>query len=227
PVFFLSPRRPGGEGRVRGADEAISAAAHLTLPSPCDGRLPPKARKGRRGALFFCTAAIALAAFCVARIAAADTIYVSNEKDNTITVVDGVSLAPVKTIPVGERPRGILLSKDQKALYICASDSDHIDVLDLSSGDVVRTLPSGVDPEFFALDPGGKLLYVANENNNLVTVVDVDRGEIVTEIPVGVEPEGMGISPDGKYLVNTSETTSMAHVIDTATRKIVANILVD
>src|SRR5271168_337580 len=160
-------------------------------------------------------------------IAAADTIYVSNEKDNTITVVDGASLMPVKTIPVGQRPRGILLSKDEKSLYICASDSDHIEVLDLADDKVVRTLPSGADPEYFALDPTGKLLYVANEDDNLVTIVDIDRGAVVTEIPVGVEPEGMGISPDGKYLVNTSETTNMAHVIDTAKREVVANILVD
>ena len=159
--------------------------------------------------------------------ASAETIYVSNEKDNTITVIDGEKLEPVKTIPVGQRPRGILLSKDEKSLYICASDSDHIEVLDLATDKVARTLPSGADPEYFALDPAGKLLYVANEDNSLVTVIDIERGAVVTEIPVGVEPEGMGISPDGKYLVATSETTNMAHVIDTVTREIVANILVD
>src|SRR5271170_8485728 len=107
--------------------------------------------------------ALAVALLCAARIAAAETIYVSNEKDNTITVVDGSSLEPVKTIPVGQGPRGILLSKDAKSLYICASDSNDIEVLDLTSNKVVRTLPSGTDPEFFALDPTGKLLYVANE----------------------------------------------------------------
>ena len=182
------------------------------MPNPVIGRI---------------AAALSLALLCSARIAAADTIYVSNEKDDTITVVDGATLEPVKTIPVGQRPRGILLSKDAKSLYICASDSDHIEVLDLASDKVVRTLPSGTDPEFFALDPDGKLLYVANEDDNLVTIVDIEEGAVVTEIPVGVEPEGMGISPDGKYLVNTSETTSMAHVIDTAKRAVVANILVD
>src|SRR5271168_1028616 len=120
-------------------------------------------------------AAVAIGLYCVAGSAAADTIYVSNEKDNTITVVDGKTLEPVKTIPVGQRPRGILLSKDEKSLYICASDSDHIEVLDLAADKVVRTLPSGADPENFALDPSGKLLYIANEDDNLVTIVDIDR----------------------------------------------------
>ena len=83
-------------------------------------------------------AALACLHFVIS-IAAADTIYVSNEKDITITVIDGGSLAPVKTIPVGQRPRGIVLSKDEKSLYICASDSDHIEVLDLGTDKIVRT----------------------------------------------------------------------------------------
>ena len=58
---------------------------------------------------------------------------VSNEKDNTITVLDGETLKPVRTVKVGERPRGIVLSQDGQHLYICASDSDRIDVLDLAT----------------------------------------------------------------------------------------------
>jgi PQQ-dependent catabolism-associated beta-propeller protein len=159
--------------------------------------------------------------------ALAETIYVSNEKDNTITVVDGSALQAVKTVPVGQRPRGIVLSKDERHLYICASDSDRIEVFDLDSLKVIRHLPSGSDPERFALHPDGVHLYVANEDDNLVTIVDVNGGRIIGEIPVGVEPEGIGISPDGKIVVNTSETTNMAHFIDVATRQVVANVLVD
>src|SRR5438874_324897 len=50
--FTLSPRRPGEEGRVRGADQAVCGAAHLTLPdavAPGPLPLPPV---GRRGAVF-------------------------------------------------------------------------------------------------------------------------------------------------------------------------------
>jgi len=48
-LFTLGPRRPGGEGRVTGADEPVHAAAHLTFPSIRDGPLP-LAPQGRRGA---------------------------------------------------------------------------------------------------------------------------------------------------------------------------------
>src|SRR5437879_4975578 len=48
--FTLSPRRPGGEGRVRGADVLAPRPAHRTLPSLPDGPLPLPP-EGRRGAL--------------------------------------------------------------------------------------------------------------------------------------------------------------------------------
>ena len=36
------------------------------------------------------------------------TIFVSNEKDNTVTVLDSETLKTIKTIPTGKRPRGIV-----------------------------------------------------------------------------------------------------------------------
>jgi len=158
--------------------------------------------------------------------AVAYEVYVSNERDNTISVIDGESLEVVRTLEVGERPRGIVLSGDGTRLYVCTSDDDHVETLDLVTGRVLHTLPSGPDPELMALGADGTRLYIANEDDNMVTVVDVETREKVTEIPVGIEPEGIGLSPDGRVLVNTSETTNMAHFIDTETLEIVANVVV-
>ncbi len=157
----------------------------------------------------------------------ADTVYVSNEKSNTISVVDGDKLQVVATIKVGRRPRGITFNEDMTRIYVCVGDDNRIDVIDVATQKMVDRLPSGPDPELFVLEPGGRHLYVANEDDNMVSVVDTTAKKIVGEIQVGVEPEGMGISPDGKTLVNTSETTNMAHFIDTASHKIVDNVLVD
>ncbi|MDQ0323294.1 PQQ-dependent catabolism-associated beta-propeller protein [Pararhizobium capsulatum DSM 1112] len=159
--------------------------------------------------------------------AAAYMVYVSNEKDNTVTVVDSDTKEVVRTIEVGQRPRGITISHDGKFVYLCASDDDTIEIIDTATHAIVGSLPSGPDPELFVLSPDGTTLYVANEDDNLVTVIDLESKHVKAEVPVGVEPEGMGISPDGKSLVNTSETTNMAHFIDTATNEITDNVLVD
>ena len=44
--------------------------------------------------------------------ASAFTAYVSNEKSNTISVIDTDKFTVVNTIKVGQRPRGIELTKD-------------------------------------------------------------------------------------------------------------------
>ena len=54
-----------------------------------------------------------------APLAHAETIFVSNEKDNTITVIDGGTMETIKTIETSRRPRGIMLSPDYKELFCC------------------------------------------------------------------------------------------------------------
>lgn len=159
--------------------------------------------------------------------ASAYKAYVSNEKSNTVSVIDTDTFTVVKTFKVGRRPRGIALTQDDKFVLVAVGDDDTIQMIDTATGKVTATLPSGPDPELFVLDPTGKILYAANEDDNTVSIIDIKKRARLGQVKVGVEPEGMAISPDGKVLVSTSETTSMAHFIDTATHRIAANVLVD
>ncbi len=177
---------------------------------------------------FAALASLSLTALALAaQPAAAYKIFVSNEKENTITVIDSEKLEVIHTIKTGNRPRGIILSKDGKWVIVCTSDDNRMQVYDTETFQYVKDLPSGPDPELPILHSSGNPLYVSNEDDNLVTVVDIFKGTIITDIPVGVEPEGMGMSPDGKVLVNTSETTNMAHFISTDGFKNIDNVLVD
>ena len=161
-----------------------------------------------------------------AQPAAAYEAYVSNEKGNTVSVIDTDKLEVVKTIKVGQRPRGIAITKDGKSVIVAAGDSNTIQIIDTATKEITGTLPSGPDPEFFSFGPGGKRLYVANENDNTVTIIDMESRKQDGSIQVGVEPEGMTVSPDGKFVICTSETSNMAHFIDAKTHEIVANVLV-
>jgi len=148
---------------------------------------------------------------------AAHLVYVTNEKDNTVSIIDTKTNEVVNTIDVGERPRGITFNKDFSKLFICASDSDAVQVYDMALAKLTNDLPSGEDPEQFILHPDNKHLYIANE----------DDATVVAQIDVGVEPEGMAVSHDGKWVIVTSETSNMAHWVDTQTNEVVANTLVD
>ncbi len=167
------------------------------------------------------------AATLLAAPALADEIWVTNEKDDTISVIDIDTLEVVRTIPTGERPRGITFSKDHSVVYICASDSDAVQVMDPETGEILHDLPSGEDPEQFVLHPDNRRLYIANEDDAITTVVDTETRKVIAQIDVGIEPEGMAVSPDGTIAITTSETTNMAHWIDTESEQLFANTLVD
>ena len=130
------------------------------------------------------TASVAAVLMLTASHAFAMTIFVSNEKDNTITVIDGDTLEIKKTVKVARRPRGIVLSPDFKELFVAAGDGDIMDVIDTQTLEVKRQLESGPDPELMAVDPKGEVIYIANEDDSLVTIMDIKSGEVLAEVPV-------------------------------------------
>lgn len=172
--------------------------------------------------MLFLSASLMLSASSVS----AELIFVSNERDNTVTVLDGASMEVVKTLETSARPRGIITSHDGSLVYVCAGDDNRLDVVDVATLEIVAHLDSGPDPELLDVDHAGKRIYIANEDDAMVTVMERD-GTIVTEIGVGIEPEGMAVAPDDSVVVTTSESTGMAHFIDTATLELVGNTIVD
>ncbi len=57
----------------------------------------------------------------------ANTAFVTNEKGNSVSVIDTAAMEVTKTIKVGQRPRGVALSKDDSLLFVCAGDDDTIE----------------------------------------------------------------------------------------------------
>ena len=64
-------------------------------------------------------------------------VFVSNEKGNSISVLDSDTMEVVKTIKVGQRPRGIAISNDGKFIFVCASDDDTIQIIDAVLAEVI------------------------------------------------------------------------------------------
>src|SRR5580658_9019144 len=75
--------------------------------------------------------------------ALAYTAYVSNEKGNTVSVIDTDKWTVTTTIKVGQRPRGIEFTRDGKFVMVAVGDDDTIQMIDAKTQKVVDTLPSG------------------------------------------------------------------------------------
>ena len=167
-----------------------------------------------------------LALVLIATPASAETVFVSDEASDCVNAIDGSTLRPVECIHVGERPRGLVASKDAKTLYVAVGNDNRIAVVDTASRKVLRNLPTP-DPETFALTPDETRIFIANENDSEMSEIRVADGKVLRQVTTGGEPEGTAVSNDGKLVIQASETGSMAHVIDAATGKILNNLIVD
>ena len=121
-------------------------------------------------------ALLALGTLTPARpVSAAGTgrIFVSSERDHSVTVLDGKTLEKVAVVKTGNRARHLRFSADKKLLYVAASDSNRVDIVDVATLKVVDRLDVGPDPEVFDISPDGKTMYVGNEDDAELTFFDM------------------------------------------------------
>jgi YVTN family beta-propeller protein len=175
--------------------------------------------------------------------AGAERLYVSDEWGGNVVIVDPREARVVASIPVGKRPRGIVISPDRTRLYVALTGSpaagpgvdesklpppdhryDGIGVIDLKSQRLIHTYPSGIDPETFALSHDGRVLYVSNEDSGQLSALDVTRGSLRVTVPVGTEPEGVAVSADDRLVYVACETSNAVYVVDAHSMKVLAQI---
>src|SRR5581483_245026 len=60
---------------------------------------------------------------------AAPFVYVTNEKSDDVTVIDAATDRVVTTVKVGQRPRGIVVSPDNKRVYVSNGNSNDVSVI--------------------------------------------------------------------------------------------------
>ncbi len=164
-------RQPIAVANARARPRHPRPGRGLPAPEERDGQPRPRRTRIRLHRVSGVTmrSVLALLLLTTSAFAQQGEIWVTNEKDDTVSVIDVATLEVIKTYPTGERPRGVTFSKDFKRLYICASDSDTVQVMDPDTGEILHELPSGEDPEQFVLAPDDRHLYIANEDDAVTT----------------------------------------------------------
>ena len=151
-------------------------------------------------------------------------LYVPNEYDNTISVVDTSNNTVVATIPVGGTFLDSVAVRGDGAFVYAINENGTVSVIDTGSNSVVATINVGGWPWTFALNTDGTQLYVTNHSGGDVVVIDTASNTIVATINVGGGPYGVGFSPDGTRAYVTNESDGTVSVINTVTDSVLATI---
>ena len=150
---------------------------------------------------------------CVTRAAAqgsgpVGTLVASNMNDNTATVIDAGSGRVLATLPTGEGPHEVAISRSGRFAAVSnygvrGKPGNTITVIDLASLTISRTLTlTGYQrPHGMAFFPGDTMLAVTSETSQAILFVDFRDGRIITtRHSNGRSPHMVAMSANGERL---------------------------
>ncbi len=127
-------------------------------------------------------------------------VWSVNPDTDTVSVINVANDTNQKVaeVPVGDEPRCVAISPDNKKAYVTNALSSNVSVVDAATYKVLKTIAVGTEPFGCALTFDGAKLYVANLFSNNVSVINTGTDTVVKTIEgVGVQPRGIAIADVG------------------------------
>ena len=151
--------------------------------------------------------------------------FTTNSGDQTVTMFDLTTLAPIKKIKIGPGLDGIMYDEpDNKIILTNHSRPGTLTAIDPDSGDVVATVELEDNaPEGAAADGKGHI-FVNNEGKGTIQVIDVKTWKATASWPLAPCNGPTGIAYDGATNRIFSGCNKTSVVVDASTGKVVATI---
>ena len=113
-------------------------------------------------------------------------IYVSDEADSTLDVVDGKTLKVIKKVKLSGHPNNIAVGREGRRVYVGIIQAPGgVDVIDTASMQNVKTMPTKGTIHNPYVTPDGKYVVAGSIDGKTVNVIDAH-----TEGPVVDSEDG-------------------------------------
>jgi YVTN family beta-propeller protein len=161
---------------------------------------------------------------------AASSLYVTNTKSNSISIIDTSTLEVVGTIALGPgKPNRVVFHPDGKVAWVVYDKSHDLGVIDAEARKLVRRVKIGGNPYNLAFTPDGRHLYVldwsSDTSQDEIIMYDLRGEKIDGRVEVSTWPAHGVFSRDGRLFYVSGESAGDVTVIDTAKREIVGRIV--
>jgi YVTN family beta-propeller protein len=162
--------------------------------------------------------------------AGAATLFVTNTKSNSISIIDTNTFEMVGTIPLGPgKPNRVVFHPDGRYAWVVYDKSHDLGIVDADARKLVKRVKIGGNPYNLAFSPDGRHLYVldwsSETSNDEIIIYDLKAEKVDGRVEVSTWPAHGVFSHDGKTFYVSGETAGDITVIDTVTRTIAARIV--
>ena len=156
-------------------------------------------------------------------------IYISDEAESTLDIVDAKSLAILKKVPLSGRPNNMAVGKDGSRVYVgIAQAPGGVDVIDTASMQRVKTVPTEGTIHNAYVTPDGRFVVAGSIPGATINVIDTKTEEPAwtLKMDLGIRPMTFSTNPDGSTKWIFAQLTGLNGfaVVDFATRKEIRRI---
>jgi len=144
-------------------------------------------------------------------------VYVPNNDDGTVTVIDQATHAVVDTVKVGKLPQHVVPGWDLSTLFVNVSGGNQLVPVDPATGEKGAPIPVDA-PYNLYFTPDGRFAVVMAERLNRIDYYDRQSWQVVHQTPVpcrGVNHADW--SEDGRWFLATCEFSGQLLKVDTET----------
>ncbi len=143
-------------------------------------------------------------------------VYISA---GSLAVVDGASLQPVPTIPVGDTPVGVALDPSTNRIYVANQHSGSISVIDGGSNQVTATWNQMGNVWHLAIDPQLGNLYASVPPPTIgsfsgLEVINLATGVITAKVSGGPAADDVAVNPATHHVFLGDSDDGTVRIID-------------
>lgn len=122
-------------------------------------------------------------------------IYVADQSNDNIHVVDGFTDSETIAVSVGINPYGVGVDVNRNMIYVANLTDGTVSVIDGATNTVIDTITVGTSPMGVAVNSYTSRVYVANSGSNDVSVIDGLTNTVISTIPVETAPYMLEVMP--------------------------------
>ncbi len=155
-------------------------------------------------------------------------LFVGNLQQNTVSVLDTLTLDIVADIPVRSGPQGLEMTPDGSSLLVANNFDNSVTIVDPFKNQIVAEgIQAGKGSDSFAvIEAPSQMAYrafVSNQTGNTVAVLDLQTGKTLASIAVGKTPRMVAITPDQKRVCVCNSEDGTLTIIDAVTYSVVGS----
>lgn len=127
-----------------------------------------------------------------------DKILVTNNYNNSISIVDNSTFKEEKNLYIGSHPNDIIA--DNNILYITCGELNSLIIYDLKNERINFDIPTGKFPHDICIYKEKNLIFISNMGEDSISVIDYIENKEIKRLKVQCTPIKIEISQNKKFL---------------------------